>query len=68
MPGCSWSATHGWLNQPAVTGTEPSETRAVTRTRRPRSGRFATFRTSPTITASSSGRRSRIATSSTADS
>ena len=68
-PGCSWSASHGWLNHAALIVAVPSEILAVTIVRRPRSGRFETLSTSPAIATSSLEPPSAaIATSSTADS
>src|SRR5438270_4903133 len=68
MPGFSWSAIHGWLNQVAPIVAVPSVTRAVTSVRRPRNGRLETLRTSPTITTSSSPPSPAIGISSAADS
>ena len=68
VPGLSWLSTHGWLNQAAPIVAVPSEIRAVTIVRRPRSLREETLSTSPATTTSSSPRSSAIATSSAADS
>ena len=54
LPGWSWSATQGWLNQTALMEPVSSETVASTIVSRPRARRFEMRSTSTSIATSSS--------------
>jgi hypothetical protein len=54
LPGWSWSATQGWLNQTALIEPVSSETVASTIVSRPRARRFEMRSTSTSIATSSS--------------